>query len=275
MFPGVDGFAWDAGHIIFLGAFFAVLLVLAAALLWAALRSYRDESTGRVEKIRWHADFAELSPAGRRCRHELTGEIESRQCPNEFDCRVCRQHPQFVAEHGSPQPSHSALGIGGLRLPLDRLYHRGHAWAKLERDGTYTIGPDELAQAVVGRADVIELPARGSRVFANGTGWIVRKGADTLRVLSPIDGEVLETNGTCGEWRMRVKPPQGAKTTHLLAGSEAVAWFRREFERLQGALGDPAVGVVLADGGLLVDDLEAAYPKVDWDAVRGGVFLEP
>jgi hypothetical protein len=264
MFPGVDGFAWDAGHIVFLGAFFAVLLVLAGTLLRAALRSAR----GEAEKIRWHADFAELSSASRRCRHELTGEIEWRQCPNEFDCRVCAQHPRFVAEHASPQPSHGCVEIAGLHMPLDRWYHRGHAWAKLEADGTYTIGPDELALAVVGRADVIELPAPGSHVFANGPGWIVRKGADTLRVLSPIDGEVLETNGAHGEWRLRVRPSPGSKTTHLLAGSEAVAWFRREFGRLQCALGNPAVGE-------LSDDLEASYPNVDWDAVRGAVFLEP
>jgi hypothetical protein len=31
----------------------------------------------------------------------------------------------------------------------------------------------------------------------------------------------------------------------------------------------------LADGGVPVADIAAAYPKTDWDAVCGEMFLEP
>ena len=48
----------------------------------------------------------------------------------------------------------------------------------------------------------------------------------------------------------------------------------REMERLQLALaakGAPA----LADGGVPVADIAAAYPDADWDAVCGEMFLHP
>ncbi len=38
---------------------------------------------------------------------------------------------------------------------------------------------------------------------------------------------------------------------------------------------DSGMGAALADGGALVEDLEVAYPKADWQGIRGGVFLEP
>jgi hypothetical protein len=31
----------------------------------------------------------------------------------------------------------------------------------------------------------------------------------------------------------------------------------------------------LADGGILVADISASYPKADWDAICGEMFLEP
>ncbi len=258
------------GSVIFLGAFFGALTVVGSSVIRALLRSYRDAAASKIDAIRWHSDFAALPARQRRCRHELTGEVESRECPNEFDCRVCAEHRRFVRENGSPQRSHEAAEIAGLRLPLDRLYHRGHTWVRLESDGTYTIGLDELGKSVLGDAEALELPDPGRKLVANGIAWIERKGSDRLRILSPIDGEVLETRRD-GDWRVRVRIAPSASLTHLLAGNEAVAWFRTEFERLQNLLS----GAALADGGALVGDLEAACPTADWHSVRGAMLLEP
>jgi hypothetical protein len=46
-------------------------------------------------------------------------------------------------------------------------------------------------------------------------------------------------------------------------------------ERLQLALAAPASAPTLADGGVLVPDIAASYPKADWDSVCGEMFLEP
>jgi hypothetical protein len=275
MFPGIDGFHWDVGHVVFLGAFFSVLAIVATTLFRASATSARDADPARVERLRWHADFSDLPGTRRCCRHELTGEVASRACPNEFDCRECDGHPDFVAKRPAGEPCDGYREIAGLRIPLDRYYHRGHAWAKQQGDGTWIVGLDELARAAVGHPDQVELPARGSRVVANGAAWVECKSGDRLRVLSPVDGEVVETDGGDREWRLRVKPDAGFRPTHLLAGPDAVAWFRAEFERLQKSLGDPTVGAALADGGVLADNLEVACPSVDWQAARGLLLLEP
>jgi hypothetical protein len=273
MFPGVDGFRWDAGHVIFLGAFFSVALIIASTVIFAFLRSVRDQEPRREQHIRWHLDFTALPAADRRCRHELTGEIRCRECPNEFDCRVCADHPKFVKAYSGPMAeveTHSV--VCGMPMPQDRWYHRGHTWARLEADGTYTVGLDELGSRLMGPVDRIDLPKPGVTVFVNGTGWTVRQAGDRFRVLSPVDGEVVESEGGQHGWFLKVRPAKGFRTDHLLRGPEAAAWMSKEIERLQLAMGsepEPA----LADGGALVADLAGEYPGFDLSDVRARMFL--
>jgi len=64
--------------------------------------------------------------------------------------------------------------------------------------------------------------------------------------------------------------------TALLRDAEVKPWLMRELERLQLALTmEGASTPSLADGGVPVADIAAAYPKTDWDAVCGEMFLEP
>jgi len=99
MFPWNYGFHFGPGTYIFMGAFYTVLVVVVTTLLNALWRSHRDLSRGKVEHIRWHSDFHDLSAADRTCRHVLTGEFQSRECPNAFDCRECETHSKLVAIH--------------------------------------------------------------------------------------------------------------------------------------------------------------------------------
>lgn len=273
MFPGVSGFEWDAGHVIFLGAFFSIALLITSTIVYATLRSVRDQVPQREEAIRWHSDFKELAPADRRCRHELTGQVRGRQCPNDLDCRVCLDHPRFVKLHGGPMAeveTHSV--VCGLPLPHDRAYHRGHTWAKLNDDGTYTVGLDELGSRLIGEPEVMELPAIGSPVFVNGTAWLIKANGDTFRVLSPVEGEVVATSPGEQGWFLKVRVPKTFRPDHLLRGTEAAAWMNKELERLQLAMGMGSAPA-LADGGTLVRDLVGEYPQFDWPGVRARMFL--
>jgi hypothetical protein len=62
---------------------------------------------------------------------------------------------------------------------------------------------------------------------------------------------------------------------HLLRGGEVRPWLMREMERLHLALAVQGAAPTLADGGVPVIDIAAAYPDADWDAVCGEMFLEP
>jgi Glycine cleavage H-protein len=284
MFPWNYGFHFGAASYIFLGAFYTVLLVVATTLANALWRAHLDLSKGKVEDIRWHADFHDLSAADRTCRHVLTGEFRSRVCPHAFDCRQCETHAKLIALH---PPVHAAAaaeaeteaeaGIFGMSFPLDRMYHRGHTWARPEADGTVTVGLDDLASRLLGTPDAVDLPQPGSRVQANGTAFRIHKREADVRVLSPVDGEVVETGGADRGFFLRVKPLDGLMDMrHLLRGAEVKPWLMRELERLQLALTMEGASMPsLADGGVPVADIAAAYPRTDWDAVCGEMFLEP
>jgi glycine cleavage system H lipoate-binding protein len=271
VFPGIYEFNWDAGHVIFLGLFYTVLMVVAATMVIATVRAVRGFSRRRAEAVRWHADFDDLPAAARSCRHAFTGEADGRVCPNGFDCRKCDEHPKF----GARPAGNDDQMVAGFFVPGDRLYHRGHTWARIESDGLVTIGLDDLGEHLVGRPDSIDLPSPGERLVANGTAWEVRRGDSLVRVLAPIDGEVVETGTENDDWYLKVRPEKVADMRHLLSAAEARPWMLREVERLQLALGGEGVEGTLADGGLPVDDLAAAIPSERLDEVCGLMFLEP
>ena len=276
MLPWNYGFHWSTAYIIFLGAFYTVLVIVLTTLVNALWRTRRDLAARRTEDIRWHSDFHDLPAADRVCRHVLTGEFKHRECPNAFDCRECTTHEKLIGQHPAP-PVEAESEVFGMFFPADRLYHRGHTWAKPEPDGTMTIGLDDLGARLLGRPDTVTLPAPGTKIQANGTAFRVQRREADVRILSPVDGEVVETGGVDQGYFLRVKPLNGAiDTTHLLRPHELKPWLMREIERLQFALTMEGASVPsLADGGVPVRDIAAAYPQTDWDAVCGEMFLEP
>ena len=273
MFPWNYGFHWSAGTIIFLGAFYTVLVVVATAVLSAAWRCRRALRRQEAEEIRWHSDFHDLTPGDRVCRHVLTGEFKRRECPNAFDCRGCETHGKWVERHPPRHSDEAESEIFGMAFPLDRFYHRGHTWAKVETDGTVTVGLDELGKRLFGTPDELELPSPGEHIQTNGTAFRVRRRNADVRVLAPVDGKVIETGGPERGWYLRILP-DNLNLAHLLRGAEVRPWLMREMERLQLALsleGAPT----LADGGVPVADIAASCPRADWDTVCSEMFLRP
>ncbi len=266
MFPGIFGFHWDIGHIIFLGAFYAALTTIAVTLVRSWMRTRNALNTGRESSIRWKVDFHDLPERSRRCRHELSGEVEQRECPNGFDCRVCDNHASFAPAPPAAAPEFEILGI---TVPLDRRYHRGHTWVRGERDGTFVIGLDPLATRILGGSAAPELPVEGTELSVNGSAWKMRIGEREVRILSPLNGTVTAVSDGSEGWFLKVHPGADSRTTHLLCGSEIEPWMSHEVERLERALG----GAVLADGGTLVENPGAGYPKDVWTAACEELFL--
>lgn len=275
MFPGVDGFHWTAGHLIFLGVFFSVVIIIAGTVVMASIRAGRDGGAQNIEHLRWASTFHDLPERDRACRHELTGEFQRRTCKLEFGCCLCETHAKLAARQSQPVAARAGgeEDIFGLRFPLDRLYHRGHTWARTEEDGTITVGLDDLGRRLVGIPDVLELPAAGSRVEVNGTAWRVVKSGASVRVLSPVEGIVVDTGDPESDWVLKVRPTD-TTTTHLLRGAEIRVWIGRELEKLQLLMGSAGTGASLADGGVMVQDASLICPEDRWDGVLAGIFLE-
>lgn len=273
MFPWSSEFVWDAGHIAFFGAFYSVVLAIGAVLGLSLLRARADARAGRASGIAWHAAFGDLPSRDRACRHQITGEAPGRTCENAFECGTCAAHASLTALRPAV-PAAGGTSVGGLDLPLDRLYHRGHTFAKPEPDGTITVGLDDLGRRLVGVPEAIALPVPGTRLAQNGPAFSFRARGSEVRVLSPLDGVVVGTEGAGASVLLHVDPGGPLDTRHLLAGGEVGPWALRELERLQGVLGARQVGPVLADGGELLTDLGPALPPARVDAVLGAMFLD-
>ncbi len=272
MFPWSPEFVWDAGHVIFFGALYAVLGAVGASLVLAARRVSLRARCGRAASAAWRVEFAELPPSARACRHQVTGEAPGRLCENSFDCRRCAAHPQLEAKRvGAYAPDPEALtGFD----PGRRFYHRGHTWVRLEKNGTATIGLDGMARRLLGTPEQIELPQPGARIEAYGTLGRVEARGMKVRLLAPIDGTVVDVRGSGLAFKLRVRPDATLDIRHLLAGPEAKVWSLRELERVERAVGPVGGAVALADGGELVPDVGAELPRARYHALLGEMFLE-
>jgi glycine cleavage system H lipoate-binding protein len=273
MFPGIDGFHWAVGHVIFLFLFFAVVLTIVATVVAAAWRTAQDFRTKQAIELCWKSDFAELPESDRRCRHELAGRVISRTCDNAFDCRHCSKYAQFAV-----LPAVGLAADLGLTYSADRLYHRGHTWAEPANDGTLTIGLDELADHLIGKPDSIEMPEVGSELEINQTAWRMKKNGKEIAVRSPLEGTVVGVGGARKGWYLKIRPRLDSADPdtlrHLLRGPEVHGWLLRELERLQMQLRAANTPPALADGGMLLPELMDTVPDADWDTVLADTFLE-
>jgi glycine cleavage system H protein len=132
--------------------------------------------------------------------------------------------------------------IRGCNILEDRYYWvEKHAWARLEADGTVTIGITDVAQNMA-KGIVNATPKDTGRAVQKG------KSAGTLEsgkwvgpVTSPVTGEIVEVNEKVkatpslinsdpyGDgWFVRVKPTDWAgESTSLVTGDAAVAAYQK------------------------------------------------
>ncbi len=135
--------------------------------------------------------------------------------------------------------------VRGCSIPEDRYYWvEKHAWARLEADGTVTIGITDVAQHLA-KGIVNATPKEAGRTVQKG------KSAGTLEsgkwvgpVTSPITGEIVTVNEAVkakpplinedpyGEgWFVKVKPTDWAgESASLVTGEAAVAAYQKFME---------------------------------------------
>lgn len=269
MFPWVDGFHWTVLHVVFLTIFGLVLLTVFSTFAWSLFRTASDLYSQRAGEVCWRDNFSQLPEAERHCRHELSGRVIHRICPNAFNCGHCELYEAFAA---MPVP------VRALNAGVDHsdklLYHRGHTWILPEDDGTFTIGLDEFAHHLIGQPDTFKFPRQGSDIQHNGIAWRMTKNGHEIRVRAPLDGTILATGGPQVGWYLHVKPSNPADLRHLLQGPEVAGWLASEMDRLQIQLRAPDSPPALADGGSLMPELMDNVPGGNWDEILAATFLD-
>lgn len=118
-------------------------------------------------------------------------------------------------------------------VPEDLRYTRSHEWARLEDDGTVTVGITEHAQERLGDLVYVQLPDTGRNLSAEEEVAVVESVKAAADIYSPIAGEVAEVNSTLEEspelvnsdpygdgWLLRLKPNDPEDVKGLLDADE-------------------------------------------------------
>jgi glycine cleavage system H protein len=80
------------------------------------------------------------------------------------------------------------------QTPDELKYASSHEWARLEEDGTVTVGISDHAQEALGDVVFVELPEVGDRLAAADEAGVVESVKAASDVYAPVAGEVIATN---------------------------------------------------------------------------------
>ena len=115
-----------------------------------------------------------------------------------------------------------------MSMPADLKYTKSHEWAKLEADGTVTIGITDHAQDLLGDMVFVENPAVGRKLVAGEECAVVESVKAASDVYAPLAGEVVASNSAVEDspeainqdafsaWMFKIKPDNAADMNGLL-----------------------------------------------------------
>ncbi len=113
-------------------------------------------------------------------------------------------------------------------IPADLRYAASHEWARLEADGTVTVGISDHAQEALGDVVYVELPEVGKQLAAGQEAGVVESVKAASDIYAPIAGEVVAVNEELSDspelvngepynaWFFKLKPNNAADLDGLL-----------------------------------------------------------
>jgi glycine cleavage system H protein len=114
-------------------------------------------------------------------------------------------------------------------IPTELRYARTHEWARLEEDGTVTIGVTDYAQAALGDVVFVELPELDAPVAAQEEAGVVESVKAASDIYAPISGTVVALNDSLEDapervnedpygdgWFFRLEPDDAADLDELM-----------------------------------------------------------
>ncbi|MGY1954201.1 glycine cleavage system protein GcvH [Pseudomonas pergaminensis] len=113
-------------------------------------------------------------------------------------------------------------------IPADLRFAESHEWARLEADGTVTVGISDHAQEALGDVVFVELAEVGAQFDAAGQAGVVESVKAASDIYAPVAGEVIAVNeelsgspellnsNPYGAWIFKLKPSNPADLEKLL-----------------------------------------------------------
>ncbi|MBK6508522.1 MAG: glycine cleavage system protein GcvH [Haliea sp.] len=117
--------------------------------------------------------------------------------------------------------------------PVELKYASTHEWARLEDDGTVTVGITDHAQAALGDVVFVETPEVGVVLAAGDDAGVVESVKAASDIYSPVGGEVIEINRQLEDdpetvnsdpyndgWFFKLQPSDPAELDALLSAGD-------------------------------------------------------
>ena len=114
-------------------------------------------------------------------------------------------------------------------IPNNLKFLDSHEWARLEDDGTVTVGISDHAQELLGDIVFVELPDIGKNIAKKADIAVVESVKAASDVYSPVSGEITEINEVLNDnpeiinaspydegWFFKIKPQDIGELANLL-----------------------------------------------------------
>ena len=113
-------------------------------------------------------------------------------------------------------------------IPAELRFAESHEWARLETDGSVTVGISDHAQEALGDVVFVELAEVGKVFAAGDAAGVVESVKAASDIYAPIGGEVIAVNEELadspeqlneepyGAWIFKLKPSNPAELDKLL-----------------------------------------------------------
>lgn len=231
------------------------------------------------KEISWQNAMRRRGELDRICRHSLTNRIARRICAYDYECAKC-DFDQFFEDVWNTKTGSipdAVEEVGGFRVPRDRYFHKGHSWVRIESGGNLRVGMDDFALRLLGKADALDLPLMGKELVGDNAGWELKRKEHSAKVLSPVDGIVMEVNSQVREnpslangspyedgWLFVVRAQDVKKAIKpLMDDSDGVAWMSEEVKLLEKMIEDVS-GPANEASDRLPEDIFGSHPDLGW-----------
>ena len=117
--------------------------------------------------------------------------------------------------------------------PTELKYVATHEWARLEEDGTVTVGITDHAQDALGDVVYVELPELDVDLLSAGEAGVVESVKAASDIYAPIDGNVIAINEALEEqpelvnsdpfgegWFFKLRPLDAPQLDELLTAAD-------------------------------------------------------
>lgn len=134
--------------------------------------------------------------------------------------------------------------IEGYKLPDELYYTKDHTWAKIEDNGTVTVGLDAYGAKAAGNIEFIDLPMEDDEFEAGEAFGSLESAKWVGGLLMPVTGTIIEVNEAIEDdldilkenpyvegWLIKIKPKNLKDDLKgLIHGLDVGTWLKKEIE---------------------------------------------